>query len=311
MSKIIEKNTKLKLNSAIADATSNQRGVILSMMMFLLLTFGATNTVQSHSVNTDWNHIPPTVRTEMQTILQTTLDTLVIETVAGVTYSDPKSDGTFSTSYLDPNGVTIFRIHDATGSVLYMEYQFPGGTKVPHPPIPPGRLPPAGWLIDPNGTLINIWQEADVITAQALSYFIPVEELYDTVITITSTCLQHQFDFPVKIHYIDISNTYDLSDLFTTVTVFPNPSDLYADVNVSIMPKQGQNPLSVNIYGRLDIYHLRNGEIVYVGSVPELKIGETYTICRKLLSNPGTYNVVGKFYYLENSFETNSLIIRR
>ena len=39
MSKIIEKNTKLKLNSAIADATSNQRGVILFTKTVFLLLF--------------------------------------------------------------------------------------------------------------------------------------------------------------------------------------------------------------------------------------------------------------------------------
>jgi len=309
----INKVQDLNTNPVVAGTTSSHRGVVLSVIMFLLLTFGATNTVKSQNpyfVNS--LNMPQEIITEMLADFKAILDSIVVESAA------PRPDGMFSTCSYYGDGIWVFRIHCRTGAVLYTEYQFPCGTWVP---LPPGATPPPNWLICPDGgTTICIWTEVGrlrylnphLTTMEALAEIIPVEDVKDTVITITSSCLQYIVDFPVKLYYTDVSNTFDLRDLFTTVVVSPNPSGIHTDINVSVnMMKPGsQKPIPIpDVYGRLNIYHLQGTDVVLVGSIP-VKVGDTHTINNALLSSPGTYNIVGEFSYKGFSFETNALIMR-
>ena len=302
----------LNANPAVADTTSSQRGVVLSMM-FLVFLLIAPNTVKSQNAYFANSFMPQEIVIEMLADFKAILDTMVVESAA------PRPDGMFYTCTEYEDGIWIFRIHCPTGAVLFTEWQFLlCGTRVP---VPHGSEPPPNWLICPKGgTTICIWTEIGrlrdlnphLTTMEALAEIIPVEDVKDTVITITSSCLQYIVDFPVKLYYTDVSNTFDLRDLFTTVVVSPNPSGIHTDINVSVnMMKPGsQKPIPIpDVYGRLNIYHLQGTDVVLVGSIP-VKVGDTHTINNALLSSPGTYNIVGEFSYKGFSFETNALIMR-
>ena len=116
------------------------------------------------------------------------------------------------------NGFYHYYIRDMSGAVLYKELQYPDGSS----DSLEGKRPP-GWIIDPNGKPIDIWAAVDSMrlanplmsTSEALAYFIPVEDLGDTIMTYPYCSGGGGMDYNSKRHWLDFSNTlsYDPSQL--------------------------------------------------------------------------------------------------
>ena len=104
-----------------------------------------------------------------------------------------------------------------------------------------------------------------------------------------------------------IGDIYDSSDV--EVVVYPNPSGIGRDVNVRISARTGE---SLPINGSLEVYYLQdNNDVVLIHTLEVVqKESNIYTISSELLRNPGIYNIVGRFYYLDDYHETNFLIMR-